>query len=612
MELETVPISSLARLNFEALSYTWGSQTNRSTILVTDGQNSGSLLVARNLDEALRYLRFESDDRVLWVDAICINQEDVDERNSQVGKMADIYSSATRVVAWLGPQADNSDLAMDTLEYVDQHVRSVWENGNVEPASDELIWSDLDQDINLTLVEIMSLTHLFQREWFSRLWIWQEIYHGTPKSILQCGRRSMLWSRFRNAFLPLHMKNWPVMQDQSNNTSRMKIAPICLISNKESFGVTVGRSRFAACTDPRDRIFALQSMLHPNDPIKHIQPDYRKSKIEVYKEVFLRYSRMTDTLVLLELSGLEQAISGGPSWLPDWSKTIGDQPPFTGFAATCARASMSPSTTFHLQVAGVHVSKLTTCARFDKRRTLGELFPPELKELQKVMRECSVNAESLAAFSSALVCGNFADGYHPPDLLRADREKSIAWMHQCLEDSLSATEYYSLDHRGYLSDLALMMNGRNVFGTDSGHFGLGPGGAQIGDLLVAILSCRTMFVLRPQPDDTFQVIGPASCEGFRYQEALLSPIPRGYRSVVVTGEGMEGPVYKKDDTEEIIVDDLRRGALCHPWDFIEHDNDHLFNAFVNLETGEQTLQDPRITVDALRARGVPIRDFVLV
>jgi hypothetical protein len=95
-----------AQLPYEALSYVWGDQQNKKRILV-DG---GYLDITNNLYEALLRLRDCRKARVLWVDAICINQADVQERANQVGIMPKIYAYASQVIAWLGEAKDRSDL----------------------------------------------------------------------------------------------------------------------------------------------------------------------------------------------------------------------------------------------------------------------------------------------------------------------------------------------------------------------------------------------------------------------------------------------------------------------------------------------------------------------
>ncbi|KAL5421551.1 hypothetical protein PMIN04_005513 [Paraphaeosphaeria minitans] len=96
---------------YECLSYVWGSVEDKQTIQVDDAE----LAVTKNLDGALRRLRDPDLNRILWVDAVCINQYDLGERSNQVAIMAMIYAYANRVVLWLGEEADGSKEAMELL-----------------------------------------------------------------------------------------------------------------------------------------------------------------------------------------------------------------------------------------------------------------------------------------------------------------------------------------------------------------------------------------------------------------------------------------------------------------------------------------------------------------
>ena len=98
--------------SYEALSYTWG-QPVFPKILHTD---NGFLRITENLALALRRLRFKERVRYLWVDAVCINQNDAADKNRQVAMMGSIYKSARRVICWLGRADESINDAMETLK----------------------------------------------------------------------------------------------------------------------------------------------------------------------------------------------------------------------------------------------------------------------------------------------------------------------------------------------------------------------------------------------------------------------------------------------------------------------------------------------------------------
>ncbi|KAF8846418.1 HET-domain-containing protein, partial [Acephala macrosclerotiorum] len=84
---------------YEALSYEWGDATNTSFSITLQGKDFS---VRENLWWALWYLRLENDVRTLWIDALCINQSPVPERNYQVSQMVMVYQQAECVIAWIG------------------------------------------------------------------------------------------------------------------------------------------------------------------------------------------------------------------------------------------------------------------------------------------------------------------------------------------------------------------------------------------------------------------------------------------------------------------------------------------------------------------------------
>lgn len=98
---------------YEALSYAWGSGTVPGRPIMLDGLG---LNITAELEEALRRLRPLDSSRTMWIDAICINQADLAERNAQVVLMSDIYRRADRVIAWLGEETPDSKRAITYIE----------------------------------------------------------------------------------------------------------------------------------------------------------------------------------------------------------------------------------------------------------------------------------------------------------------------------------------------------------------------------------------------------------------------------------------------------------------------------------------------------------------
>lgn len=105
-------------VSYEGLSYTWGTEYS-STPLFLDGYG---VKITKNLEVALRYLRREDEERVLWIDAVCINQgkeEDaIEERNQQIQQMRLVYEKAATVVAWLGEEDEITGLVAELVNWL--------------------------------------------------------------------------------------------------------------------------------------------------------------------------------------------------------------------------------------------------------------------------------------------------------------------------------------------------------------------------------------------------------------------------------------------------------------------------------------------------------------
>lgn len=146
-QLITLPLLGSGSTHpYEALSYVWGPEDNNQLISI-DG--SKELLVTANLHVALLHLRHCFLERILWIDAICINQKDNDEKGQQVRSMANIYARASRVIVWLGEAADNSHRALEV-------ILEIAGGQSTDTASDE------SNEQVLTLLE---------RPWFQRIWV---------------------------------------------------------------------------------------------------------------------------------------------------------------------------------------------------------------------------------------------------------------------------------------------------------------------------------------------------------------------------------------------------------------------------------------------------------
>ncbi|KAH8660465.1 ankyrin repeat-containing domain protein [Xylariales sp. PMI_506] len=145
---------------YDALSYVWSGNEKPRSIIV----NEQDVLVTKNLYMALLRLRYSHGERYLWIDAICINQEDDIEKEHQIKIMPDIYGQAKQVVIWLGGVEGNCDRALE----------QIWEAGSTKSGG------------HIDDADIDAICTLFNRPWFKRIWVLQEV--AAARSVIMiCG-----------------------------------------------------------------------------------------------------------------------------------------------------------------------------------------------------------------------------------------------------------------------------------------------------------------------------------------------------------------------------------------------------------------------------------------
>jgi hypothetical protein len=167
-------------VNYTALSYVWGSPDLTSPIQV---ENS-PLKITRNLESALRHPRDSAEPRRLWIDALCINQQDMEEQDFQVSIMRSLYSHADEIIAWLGPASEDSDLAMEIMSGRKKSV--VFQPDQVSKTSTTSTVLDFHRGL-------IALRRLFERAWWRRVWIIQEATIKARPVRLYCGHKYVLW-----------------------------------------------------------------------------------------------------------------------------------------------------------------------------------------------------------------------------------------------------------------------------------------------------------------------------------------------------------------------------------------------------------------------------------
>ena len=286
---------------YEALSYVWGDTPRDHTIHVNDSK----FFVGRDLFEALLELRLSTESRRLWIDAICINQANVLERNHQVSQMRSIYSTASRVLIWLGVSDAQIREAMTILREHEADAQR------------------LREDRSLLAAVKPGLEKLLRRPWFSRVWTVQELVVANMDPLAGCGDQWVPWDSIWHPFIHIHYdwgNTWTTFTEQE----RLALGFLMRARREFQRDSTISLKNLIKATnmhnslDPRDRIFALLGLIDSKTR-PSIDVDYGLDKSAVYQQATLAMLREGSALEFLFRHGTDRDRIL-PTWCIDFSR----------------------------------------------------------------------------------------------------------------------------------------------------------------------------------------------------------------------------------------------------------------------------------------------------
>lgn len=273
--------------DFDALSWCWGIDHMSGRLRVNDHD----FRCSPNLEIALRHFRSTDSPKTYWVDAVCINQTDLDEKAVQITLMGVVYSQAQTVRAWLGEPEYDSDKAIEVIKQLQRHRRFRGLEILGGPVNDE---------------HIKAFIKLLQRPWWTRIWVVQEVSLA-QKAILYCGEASFVFEDFHKILRDItiekaervsaiasgdffvQMENDRLaIEDALFEVLRKSLGPFAWITSR--LGAT-RREPFVAlltmlglgelnATDLRDKVYGCLGMLP--ELTSSLQIDYRAPVAQVY------------------------------------------------------------------------------------------------------------------------------------------------------------------------------------------------------------------------------------------------------------------------------------------------------------------------------------------
>jgi Heterokaryon incompatibility protein (HET) len=319
-QLVETDLETAKERGYEALSYAWGKLLFNRGLYI----DSYYLPITAHLHAALSCLT-RDESRILWIDAICINQRDSDEKAAQIPLMHRIYYHAERVVAWLGEEEELIRNAFNTIPLLDTEMEKVGDNKKISRLEQDAIASEILTSHNRTAM----LSHLFEREWFHRLWVVQEVVAAST-ILFVCGSckldfhilQSFVWlvgSLSVDLLSPRAESGFIKFQGITIIRSRRYKEHLVEDDGQQQMIELLDRTVDLQCSDPRDRLFALGEIA--TDPNALPYPaDYHKDTATVYTDFAVHHITMSGQLMVLAYSRLGRAkINDMASWVPDWS-----------------------------------------------------------------------------------------------------------------------------------------------------------------------------------------------------------------------------------------------------------------------------------------------------
>ena len=336
---------------FEALSYVWGDPG--TTVVFKVG--SHTLNITQNLYTTLHHLSKPTlvekgpgttSSRRIWIDALCINQDDVHERNEQVRLMFSIYQKAARVLVWLGEERDDSDLAMNLIlhlyseklvsfkKQVPQMRFTAEEQKQVDFFANKEKWymslmklhgsSDGEHLNPRDPREWVAFQRLMERPWFRRMWVVQELAAAGDRALIGCGTKWIPWNPFVMAAMAIsESKALPFLHRLRRLGADAELisglAAICYradgrLNNFGGMLLLLFYTKSKQATLPVDRIFALLGFA-PSIPIL---PDYTQRPEQVYKSFVKLFIRQSGLIAILAFNRFPKRLNL-PTWTPDFS-----------------------------------------------------------------------------------------------------------------------------------------------------------------------------------------------------------------------------------------------------------------------------------------------------
>jgi hypothetical protein len=568
-QLLTLDFDTTRSTHYEAVSYVWGRFTGTKDIEI----GGHICIVPASSEDVLQAVRYRDTERLIWIDAICINQTDQTEKQHQVAIMGKIYQEAERTVFWLGDADEHTELAFKTMISIHdqardnsgdcQHLREV-----LYGASNSFQYSTTPLPETCDVQAMEAVRQIFKRPWFTRRWIIQEAALSRD-GLMCCGEHIMPIIPWFRAAVWIHHKQDHLPFDLEHEGGMLNASYMSAHVDREQgwFSRKHGQSQKLAdlfryfrtfdATVDHDRVYALFGLTQwhmEKQPLPDlIMPNYALPMSEVLADATRVATIEAGDLWLFRYIDLAEAPYldqiNAPSWVPQLFRSpnpdIDPNHLRSTFNASCGMASFDDmNKTFNLKpvehdsraisVEGFIVAQITNVGnviskhQLDSPEAIAELLYTTVMDQQLVGHTGSITAlSSLRPEEVGLVLlagthfdpepshtvqqsfGTFADFINTFYVAAAQSRDKVVAL---LEDRASAR---------YIRGLRWAAMHRRLFSTGDGHFGLGPRAAREGDRLIILSASRMPMIMRKLRSE-WRVVGPCYVYGIMRGEAVTT------------------------------------------------------------------------------------------
>jgi hypothetical protein len=534
-----------------ALSYAWGEGSPTKSVMLPRGCPHP---ISETLFNGLKELSSNAKTIKLWVDQICINQKHPDEKVRQVRLMANIYSQARQVIAWLGDSTRNSDAGFKLLRVLgelkdhesdtDDELRKIQFGQLFQELAEEV---RVDSLFDFSNTAWRGAASLVQRSWFSRLWVVQEVALSRDLE-LRCGSYTISGESFFAAIRVVDsivsFPPRPMMKAFQNSRKLGSLKARLSSTQSHSYPELAHELSGWDCSNDNDRLNALFGIVFRNAPSLCFTPNYSMTTELLYESFAVEYISTTRSLKVLHFAGDSRILilrGAGDckvlslptqsykicSWAPDWriqTRPLPLSPGLerdnsTGFLATDSKPDYSvDKLNRRLRVRGLMVDEIAICGpplvdNLHSGITLDDIFNMWFKLAREASRAENLDemfALTLIMDGRTAVSRRSQHSMEPTQYVACFKH----WAYRILADMEKpghiSEEIWNEIHNNPIQDgvepathygyqATEICRYRSFFITKNGRFGLGPAQASRRSSIYLIHGLKTPFVVQKVP-----------------------------------------------------------------------------------------------------------------